>query len=75
MLANNIAPVYPMYVRNADGSLAYDKNSGNKIYDYGDGSSTNSTRNFMSMSNPKGDLLYNKEEYLMDILVHRVVPN
>ena len=57
-----------MYVRNADGSLAYDKNSGNKIYDYGDGSSTNSTRNFMSMSNPKGDLLYNKEEYLMDIL-------
>ena len=68
LLANNIAPVYPMYVRNADGSLAYDKNSGNKIYDYGDGSSTNSTRNFMSMSNPKGDLLYNKEEYLMDIL-------
>lgn len=43
LLANNIAPVYPMYVRNADGSLAYDKNSGNKIYDYGDGSSTNST--------------------------------
>lgn len=68
LLANNIAPVYPMYVRNADGSMAYDKNSGNAIYDYGDGSSTNNTRNFMSMSNPKGDLLYNKEEYLMDIL-------
>ncbi|MEL5896364.1 SusC/RagA family TonB-linked outer membrane protein [Bacteroides sp. GD17] len=67
-LANEIAPVIPMFVRNADGSLARDRNSGKPIYDYGDGSSTNATRNWMSMSNPKGDLLYNKEEYLMDIL-------
>lgn len=68
LLANNIAPVYPMYVRGADGSLIHDKNTGKVVYDYGDGESTNNTRNFMSMSNPKGDLLYNKEEYLMDIL-------
>lgn len=67
-IANEIAPVIPMFVRNPDGSLAYDKNSGKVIYDYGDGSSTNSTRNWMSMSNPKGDLLYNKEEYLRDVL-------
>ncbi len=66
-IANEIAPVYPFYVRNADGSIAIDANSGNPIYDYGDGSSTNNTRNFMSMSNPMSDLLYNKEEYLMDI--------
>jgi TonB-linked SusC/RagA family outer membrane protein len=68
LLANNIAPVYPMYVRNADGSIKYDANTGYKVYDYGDGSSTNFTRNWMSISNPTSDLLYNTEEYLMDIL-------
>ena len=66
-IANEIAPVYPFYVRNADGSIAIDATSGRPIYDYGDGSSTNYTRNFMSMSNPMSDLLYNDEEYLMDI--------
>ena len=66
-LANEIAPVYPFYVRNADGTIATDPTSGRPIYDYGDGSSTNYTRNFMSMSNPMSDLLYNDEEYLMDI--------
>ena len=66
-IANEIAPVYPFYVRNADGSIALDPTSGRPIYDYGDGSSTNYTRNFMSMSNPMSDLLYNDEEYLMDI--------
>ena len=66
-IANSIAPVYPMYVRNADGSMAYDSNTGRPVYDYGDGSSTLSTRNFMSISNPSGDLIYNTQEYLMDI--------
>ena len=66
-LANEIAPVYPFYVRNADGSIAIDATSGRPIFDYGDGSSTHYTRNFMSMSNPMSDLLYNDEEYLMDI--------
>ena len=66
-IANEIAPVYPFYVRNADGSIALDPTSGRPVYDYGDGSSTNYTRNFMSMSNPMSDLLYNDEEYLMDI--------
>ncbi len=67
-LANNIAPVYPMYVRNADGSYAYDATTGYRIYDYGDGSSTNSARAFMSISNPTSDLLYNTEEYLADVM-------
>ncbi len=67
-LATDIAPVYPMYVRNADGSFMYDANTGYRIYDYGDGSSTNFTRAYMSMSNPTSDLLYNTEEYLSDIL-------
>ena len=66
-IANEIAPVYPFSVRNDDGSIALDPTSGRPVYDYGDGSSTNYTRNFMSMSNPMSDLLYNDEEYLMDI--------
>jgi TonB-linked SusC/RagA family outer membrane protein len=49
-LVNNIAPIYPMYVRNADGSIKVDSR-GITVYDFGSGS-TNSTRAFMSMSNP-----------------------
>ena len=65
-LANNIAPVYPMYVRKADGTIDMDSKTGLPIYDYGNGQ-TGNTRNWMSMSNPMSDLLYNTEEYLMDI--------
>ena len=64
--ANNMAPVYPFYVRNADGSLA--RNGSTPVYDYGDGSSTNFTRTFMTIAHPIGDLKYQSEKYLMDIL-------
>ncbi len=69
-VANNIAPVYPMYVRNADGTLLYDQ--GNVVYDYGVSASqgyqfATRNRNWMSMSNPMGDLLYTTRQYLMDI--------
>ena len=67
-IANMIAPVYPMYVRDAEGNIKYDATTGYRIYDYGDGKSTAGTRNYMSISNPMGDLLYNTEEYLMDIM-------
>ena len=67
-VGNFIAPIYPMYVRNADGSFQYNANTGYHVYDYGDGSSTNFTRNFMSMSNPMSGFLYDTEKYLMDIL-------
>ena len=67
-IANGIAPIYPIFVRNADGSFMYDKNSGHHVYDYGDGSSTNNTRNYMQLANPKSMLLYDTEKYLMDIL-------
>ena len=67
-VANNIAPIYPLYVRDASGNIMTDANTGRKIYDYGDGKSTNSTRNFMSLSNPMGDLLYNTTGSLGDIV-------
>jgi len=65
-IANNIAPVYPIYVRDASGNIMLDK--GRPIYDYGDGESTNYARNFMQIANPTGSLLYDKEMYLMDIM-------
>ncbi|MDR0982172.1 MAG: TonB-dependent receptor [Culturomica sp.] len=66
-MANNIAPIYPLYVRDAQGSIMRDNITGTKIYDFGDGASTNNTRNWMSMSNPMSDLLYDQSKYLMDI--------
>ncbi len=64
-----LGPVYPFYVRNLDGTIKY--NNGDRVYDYGDGSSTNYTRNTMSIANPIGDLTYQTEEYLMDIFNSR----
>ena len=65
-IANYIAPVYPIYVRGAE-----DKQvmllQGKKMYDYGDGESTNFSRRFMSIANPAGDLIYGQTNYNMDI--------
>ena len=63
-VANNIAPIYPMYVRGADKQIMM--LNGRKMYDYGDGVTTPSNRSFMSISNPMGDLAYNKEGYQRD---------
>ena len=68
LMANMIAPIYPMYVRDANGKIKYDSTSGHPIYDYGNGKETQYSRNWMSISNPIGDLLYNTEEYLSDIM-------
>lgn len=64
-LANQIAPVYPIYVRNADGSIMSD--NGRIVYDYGDASSTGFKRMFVSNSNPLGDLTYDKTVYDTDV--------
>lgn len=66
-IANYVAPVYPIYVRDAETKAIMDIN-GRKVFDYGDGVSTNSSRSFMQIANPAGDLVYNKTEYLMDII-------
>lgn len=55
-----------MYVRGADKQILL--NNGRKVYDYGDGQSTNFSRSFMSIANPSGDLIYNKREYLSDVI-------
>lgn len=75
-IANYIAPVYPLYVRTMDvdaegkptGQPYIVTDKGNKIFDWGDGSSTPNTRNWMSIANPLGDLTYQVEEYKTDLL-------
>lgn len=68
---NGIAPVYPMFIRSADGSLMREAQLGNRpIYDYGDGHDygagfTGATRS--QSGNPTGDLVYNIERYYCDI--------
>ena len=67
-VVNQIAPVYPIFVRDAAGNVLIDSNYGLPIYDYG----TNSTapyrsRNWLSLANPAGKLAYDTSEYLSDI--------
>lgn len=66
-IANQIAPIYPFYVRDADGNVMLDAATGHRIFDYGDGKSTRFSRQFMSMSNPIGDLTYNTDENMSDV--------
>lgn len=66
-IANYIAPVYPLYVRDA-ATKQIKQTSGRNTYDYGTTTSTNFSRSFMSISNPSGDLLFNKTEYIKDIV-------
>lgn len=65
-MANVIAPIYPLYVRDAQGNIIY--NQGRATYDYGTLSDGTRDRTYMSISNPAGQLLYDKREYIMDIL-------
>lgn len=65
--ANKLAPVYPMFVRNADGSIEYNSFYNKPVYDYGNNKSVPYARNFMSSGNPAGDLQYNTTDYLTDI--------
>ena len=67
-IANYIAPIYPIYVRDAETKQIL-TNKGRKVYDYGDSKkSTNFNRSFMSIANPAGDLVYDKTNYMMDIM-------
>ena len=66
LYANAMAPVYPMYVRDANGNIQYNSTYGRKIYDFGD-SQFGARRNYMPMGNPAGTLEYDLNEYLMDI--------
>ena len=65
-VTNNIAPIYPIYVRNADGSIKVD-DRGITVYDFG-GSSTNFTRAYMPLANPGITLQLNKNNGFTDVI-------
>ncbi|MCM1451326.1 MAG: TonB-dependent receptor [Clostridium sp.] len=67
---NGLAPVYPFYVRNPDGSIMINSTYGNKVYDYGDGKNYgNGPLGFTRTpsGNPVGQLTYDTTDYLVDM--------
>lgn len=57
-LTSGIAPIYPMYIRDADGNKIFDKASGIYLYDFGDRSINGLYRPYLSKANPvAGNLL------------------
>lgn len=66
-LADYIAPIYPMYLRGADGKILTDPETGRDLYDYGmKGLGLPFSRAFLAGGNPTGTLYYDKSEYLYD---------
>ena len=65
-VSNNIAPIYPLYIRDADGKIMKDAN-GYTMYDYGDATTLNEKRAFMNQSNPASAIALNKSIYKKDI--------
>ena len=67
-VSNFMAPIYPLYIRNADGSIAHDAN-GYTMYDYGDGVSVaaGTVRPFMSQSNPASAIALDQSKYVNDM--------
>jgi len=65
--ANSVAPIYPIYVRDAEGKIMYDDAYNEKIYDYGDSKSTPWARPIITNGNPAGQLIYDSQEYLTDL--------
>ncbi len=65
--ANAMAPIYPIYVRNAKGEIVYDESYGEPVYDYGDAKSTTNARPIITNGNPAGQLIYDSREYLTDL--------
>lgn len=65
--ANNVAPIYPIYVRDAQGNIMYDESYNQPIYDYGDSKSTPFSRPIITNGNPAGQLIYDSREFLTDL--------
>ncbi len=61
-ITNNMGPIYPLYVRNADGSIKKDSN-GNTVYD---SNQTNFTRP-NTVGNAVRDNQYNKNQWYRDM--------
>ena len=69
-VSNMIAPIYPLYVRNADGSIKVDDH-GYTVYDFGAGEYKGLGRPFMGNSNPASMIALDKQEYNYDVISAR----
>jgi TonB-linked SusC/RagA family outer membrane protein len=59
---SQMAPIYPAYIRNADGSIMVDGN-GIQVMDYGDGNNAGQARPFIYNANPIQDVKLNTDGY------------
>ena len=55
----NIAPIYPVFYRDAKGNIMFNNEAGIKAYDYGDVTNLGLVRPYLNQSNPISDLLVN----------------
>lgn len=55
-----MAPIYPLYVRDGQGNIIMNQNTGLPLYDYGDGANIGVIRPFMKNANPLSENLINK---------------
>ncbi len=53
---NSVAPIYPLYIRDAEGNIMISDVSGKRAYDYGDGDVIGITRPIYQQANPLGDI-------------------
>jgi TonB-linked SusC/RagA family outer membrane protein len=60
-IGSQIAPIYPLYIRDANGNIMVDDN-GNTRYDYGDGENGGLSRPYLAQSNAYSDLFLNTRE-------------
>ncbi|MGM9803302.1 MAG: SusC/RagA family TonB-linked outer membrane protein [Muribaculaceae bacterium] len=57
---NNMAPIYPAYIRDANGNIMYDENG--RMYDYGDGDEIGLERPVLPNINPLQDNALNTDK-------------
>ena len=60
-ISSQIAPIYPLYVRDGQGNIMKDE-YGNTMYDYGNGMNAGFTRPFLGDSNAVSDAILNTYE-------------
>ena len=65
-VSDNMAPIYPLYIRDGQGNIMKDAN-GITMYDFGDGKTNGQLRAFMGQSNPASAISLDKELYKKDI--------
>ena len=65
-VSDNVAPIYPLYIRDGQGNIMIDGN-GFTMYDYGDAKTNGASRAFMGQSNPASAIALDKQIYKKDI--------